>query len=154
MPETTTLDDLDRALISALTDDPRSSYAELGRRVGLSPPAVAERVQRLERDGVIRYRLDVEPVALGLPLAAWVRIRPAARQLPKVAELAERMPEVVLCDRVSGEDCFVLKMHVRSMAHLEEVLDLFLAFGQTISSLVVASPVPARSLRAGDAVAV
>jgi Lrp/AsnC family leucine-responsive transcriptional regulator len=64
------------------------------------------------------------------------------------------MPEVVLCDRVSGEDCFVLKMHVRSMAHLEEVLDLFLAFGQTISSLVVASPVPARSLRAGDAVAV
>jgi len=147
---TTSLDDIDRSLIGALSEDPRSSYADLARRVALSAPAVAERVQRLERGGVIRYRLDVDPVALGLPLAAWVRIRPAARQLPKVAELAQRMPEVVLCDRVSGEDCFMLKLHVRSMAHLEEVLDLFLAFGQTISSLVVASPVPARSVRAPD----
>ena len=140
------LDDVNCAIVQHLVDDPRLSFAELGRRVGLSSPAVGERVSRLEGAGVIRYRLDVDPEALGLSLAAWVRIRPAPRQLPKIAELADRLPEVVLCDRVSGEDCFLLKLHVRSMGHLEELLDRFLSFGQTSSSLVVGSPVPTRAL--------
>ena len=144
--KTELLDDVNRAIVQQLVEDPRLSFAELGRRVGLSSPAVGERVARLEAAGVIRYRLDVDPEALGLTLAAWVRIRPAPRQLPKIAELAERLPEVVLCDRVSGEDCFLLKLHVRSMSHLEELLDRFLSFGQTSSSLVVGSPVPARAL--------
>ena len=135
-------------LIAELQQDARLSVAELGRRVGLSSPAVADRVGRLEAAGVIRYRLDVAPEALGLPMTAWVRVRPAPRQLPKIAELAERLPEVVLCDRISGEDCFLLKLHVRTMSHLEEVLDRFLAFGQTTSSFVVASPVPPRPLPA------
>ena len=148
MPEPDLLDDVNRALIVQLTAEPRLSFAELGRRVGLSSPAVADRVGRLEAAGVIRYRLDVAPEALGLPMTAWVRVRPAPRQLPKIAELAERLPEVVLCDRISGEDCFLLKLHVRTMSHLEEVLDRFLAFGQTTSSFVVASPVPPRPLPA------
>ena len=93
----------------------------------------------------------MKPDAAGLPLAAWVRVRPASRQLPKVAELAERLPEVVLCDRISGEDCFLLKLHARDFAHLEELLDEFLLFGQTTSSLVVASPVPLRPVRLPDA---
>ena len=141
------IDDVNRALIEQLAAEPRASFAELGRRVGLSSPAVAERVGRLEEAGVIRYRLDLDPEALGLPLTAWVRVRPAPRQLPKVAELARELPEVVLCDRVSGEDCFLLKVHVRSMSHLEELLDQFLSVGQTTSSFVVASPVPPRPLR-------
>jgi Lrp/AsnC family leucine-responsive transcriptional regulator len=146
MPELDLLDDVNRALITELAAEPRLSFAELGRRVALSAPAVAERVGRLEQAGVIRHRLEVAPEALGLPLTAWVRVRPAPRQLPKIAELAERLPEVVLCDRVSGEDCFLLKLHVRTMGHLEELLDRFLAFGQTTSSFVVASPVAPRSL--------
>ena len=140
------LDPINRALIAELGADPQLSRAELARRVNLSPPAVADRVARLEAAGVIRHRLDIDPVAAGLPLAAWIRVRPAARQLPKIAELAERLPEVVLCDRVSGEDCFLMKMYVRYMPHLEELLDQFLSFGQTTSSFVVASPVPLRSL--------
>ena len=140
------LDEVNRALIAQLASDPRLSRAELARRVNLSSPAVAERLAKLEDAGVIRYRLDIDPVALDLPLSAWVRVRPAARQLPKIAELAERLPEVVACDRVSGEDCFLMKLHVRSMSHLEEILDRFLAFGQTTSSFVVASPVPPRPL--------
>ena len=142
------LDAVDRALIEQLAEAPRLSYAELGRRVGLSSPAVADRVTRLEQDGVLGYRVEVDPVALGLPLTAWVRVRPSPRQLPKIAELAQRLPEVVLCDRISGEDCFLMKLHVRDMGHLEELLDRFLAFGNTTSSFVVASPVPPRPLPA------
>ena len=141
------LDDINRALIAELAEDPRLTRAELARRVNLSSPAVGERLARLEEEGVIRYRLDIDPAALGLPLAAWVRVRPAPRQLPKIAELAERLPEVVSCDRVSGEDCFLMKLHVASMAHLEELLDRFLSFGQTTSSFVVGAPVPPRPLR-------
>lgn len=130
---------------------PRASYAALGREVGLSSPAVAERFARLEEEGVLYHRIEVDPTALGLPLTAWVRIRPLARQLPKLIELAGRTPEVTLADRVSGEDCLMLRLHVRSMPHLEELLDSFLPFGQTTSSFVVASPVPARSLPATGA---
>ena len=144
------IDAVDRSIIEQLTAAPRLSYAELGRRVGLSSPAVAERVARLEEDGVIGYRVDVDPAALGLPLAAWVRVRPAPRQLPKIAELARDLPEVVQCDRISGEDCFLMKLHVASMPHLEELLDRFLAFGNTTSSFVVASPVPQRPLPATE----
>ena len=146
MPVHELLDDVNRALIAELTGDPRLSRAELARRVNLSPPAVADRLGRLEEAGVIRYRLEVDPAALDLPLAAWVRVRPATGQLPKIAELADRLPEVVACDRVSGEDCFLMKLHVRSMSHLEELLDRLLAFGQTTSSFVVGSPVPTRTL--------
>ena len=142
------LDEVNRALIRELVAEPRLSFAELGRRVSLSPPAVAERVGRLQEAGVLRHRVEVAPEAVGLPLAAWVRIRPAPGQLPNVAELAGRVPEVVLCDRISGEDCFLLKLHVASMAHLEELLDRFIVLGQTTSSFVVASPVPPRALPA------
>ncbi len=91
--------------------DARISQAELGRRVGLSAPAVAERLSRLERDGTITgYRADVDPRALGFTLAAIIRMRPAPRQIPKVAEVAQATPEVVECHRVTGEDCFYMKV--------------------------------------------
>jgi Lrp/AsnC family leucine-responsive transcriptional regulator len=140
------LDDTNRRLLDALTEDPRASAAELGRRIGMSAPAVRERVARLEQAGVIRgYRLDVDPAAVGLPVAAWVRIRPGPGQLPKIAELAARTPEVSECHRISGEDCFLLKVHVAAIEALEVVLDQFLLYGQTISSFVVATPVPPRN---------
>ena len=140
------LDRLDRALLAALDDDPRCSTAELARRAGTSPPTARERVRRLEEGGVIRgYRLDIDPAAVGLPVAAWVRIRPGPGQLPKVAELAQRTPEVSECHRISGEDCFLLKVHVPAIEDLESVLDRFLLHGQTHSSFVVATPVPPRT---------
>ncbi len=145
------LDELNRTIIDALAADPRVTFAELGRRVGLSAPAAAERVRLLEQDGVLRYRVDVAPEALGLPLAAWVRIAPAPGQVPKIAALAQELREVVVCDRISGEDCFLLKLHVASMEHLERLLDRFLAFGRTTSSFVVATPVPPRPLPAAGA---
>jgi Lrp/AsnC family leucine-responsive transcriptional regulator len=140
-------DEINRDLLAELQDDARLSLAELGRRVGLSPPAVAERLSRLEREGVIAgYRAQIDPAAAGYPLTAVVRVRPAPRQLAKVADVARATPEVVECHRITGEDCFFLKAHVRSVEHLEEVIDRFTPYGQTTTSIVQSSPVPARGL--------
>jgi Lrp/AsnC family leucine-responsive transcriptional regulator len=139
------LDDVNRRLIEALQENARLSLAELGRRVGLSAPAVAERLARLEQSGVIRgYHADVDPRALGLDLSVVLRIRPAARMIGKVAELARATPEVTECHRVTGEDCFVMRVHVRDVLHLEELIDRFVLYGQTTTSIVQSSPVPGR----------
>ncbi len=139
------LDPTNQRLLQVLTEDPRASAAELARRVGMSAPAVRDRLARLESAGVIRgYRLDVDPAAVGLPVAAWVRIRPGPGQLPRIAELAARLPEVSECHRISGEDCFLVKVHVASIEALEGVLDRFLVHGQTTSSFIVSTPVPPR----------
>jgi len=144
------LDATNLRLLAELVEDARLSQAELGRRVGLSPPAVAERLGRLERDGVILgYRAEVAPVALGYTLAAVLRMRPAPRQIPKVAEVARETPEVVECHRVTGEDCFYMKLHVRSVEHLEEVIDRFTPYGQTTTSIIQSSPVARRGLELG-----
>ena len=141
------LDATDRRLLAELQEDGRLSHAELGRRVGLSPPAVAERVRRLCDDGVIRrFRADVDPRALGYMLSVIVRVRPSPRQIAKVAELAQATPEVVECHRITGEDCFFIKAHVRDVEHLEEVIDRFALFGQTTTSVMQTSPVPERPL--------
>jgi len=145
------LDETNRGLLQELQSDARLSLAELGRRVGLSSPAVAERLQRLERDDVIRgYRAELDPVALGYGLSVIIRIRPARRQLHKVAELARASPEVVECLRITGEDCYLIKAHVRSVAHLEELIDQLALFGQTTTSIIQSSPVPARGIALGE----
>jgi Lrp/AsnC family transcriptional regulator, leucine-responsive regulatory protein len=139
------LDATNRRLIEALQDDARLSLAELGRRVGLTAPAVAERLARLEQTGVIRgYHADVDPRALGYDLSVLLRIRPAARMIAKVAALAQDTPEVTECHRVTGEDCFVMRLHVRDVLHLEELIDRFVLYGQTTTSIVQSSPVPGR----------
>jgi Lrp/AsnC family leucine-responsive transcriptional regulator len=141
------LDEPNRRLLAELQADARLSNAELGRRVGLSAPAVAERVRRLEQAGVITgYRAQIDAAAIGYPLSAIVRIRPAAQQLRKVADLAERTPEVVECHRITGEDCFLMRMHLRDVQHLEEVIDQFILFGQTTTSIMQSSPVNGRPL--------
>jgi Lrp/AsnC family leucine-responsive transcriptional regulator len=138
-------DGLNRRILKELQSEPRLTMTELGRRVGLSSPAVTERVRRLEEANVIRgYRLEIDPAALGLPIAAYVRIRPNPGQLPRIAELARGIPEVVECHRVTGEDCFVLKVYLPSLDQLDRILDRFLAHGSTTSSLIQSSPVPLR----------
>ncbi len=140
------LDEVNDRILEVLSDHPRLSVSEIGRRVGMSAPAVRERLARLEQAGVIRgYRLDIDPAAIGLPVSAWVRVRPGPGQLTKVAELAQRTPEVSECHRISGEDCFLLRVHVPAIASLEDVLDEFLLYGQTVTSVIVSSPVPPRT---------
>lgn len=140
------LDELNLRLLTELSADPRLRTTELARRLGVSAPTVRERVTRLEESGVIRgYRLEVDPAALGLPVAAWVRLRPGPGQIPRIIELAERTPEVVECHRISGEDCFLMRVQVAAIASLEEVLDKFLIHGQTTSSFIVSTPIAPRS---------
>src|SRR3954447_19683603 len=99
------LDDVNRRLLAELQDDPRQTMSALARKVGMSAPAVTERVQRLEQAGVITgYRVDIDPAALGLPVTAFARIRPGPGQLPRIAAMARDMPEVSECHRITGED--------------------------------------------------
>ena len=134
-------------LLRLLRDDPRMSTSELARRVGMSAPAVRERVLRLEEAGIIRgYQAEVDPAALGYAVCAFVRVKPAPGRLAKIAELAKRLPQVVECHRVTGEDCFVLKIYLPGLDQLDELLDQFLAHGQTTTSIVQSSPVSPRPL--------
>jgi len=139
------LDTTNRLLLTELQQNARLSLAELGRRANLSAPAVADRLQRLEEAGVITaYRAEVDPRAVGYPVSAIVRIRPATRQLHKIPALAREIPEVVECHRVTGEDCFVLKLHLRAIGDLEALLDRFIVYGQTTTSIVHSSPIAGR----------
>lgn len=139
------IDAVNVRVLQELQRDPRLTMSELGRRVGMSSPAVTERVRRLEEAGVIQgYRLDLNPAALGLPIAAYIRIRPNSGQLPRIAELAQQIPEVVECYRVTGEDCFVLKVHIPAIDQLDRLLDSFLLYGSTTTTIIQSSPVPLR----------
>lgn len=139
------LDAVNRRILEELLHEPRLPMAELGRRIGMSSPAVTERVHRLEEAGVIRgYRLELNPAALGLPIALYVRIRPNPGQLPRIAELARQLPEVVECHRVTGDDCFILKAHIPAIEQLDRLLDTFLLYGSTTTSIIQSSPVPLR----------
>ncbi len=141
------IDTVNIRILEELQRNPRLTMSELGRRVGMSSPAVTERVRRLEEARVIRgYRLELDPVALGLPIAAYVRIRPNPGQLPRIAELARQIPEVVECHRVTGEDCFILKVYFPAIDQLDRLLDSFLLYGSTTTSIIQSSPVPLRPL--------
>ena len=145
IPSDGVTDPVNHRILTELQHEPRMAMTELGRRVGLSSPAVTERVRRLEEMGVIQgYRLDLNPMALGLPVAAYVRIRPNPGQLPKIAELAQRIPEIAECHRITGEDCFILKVYLPSIDQLDRILDIFLLHGTTTTSIIQSSPVPLR----------
>jgi Lrp/AsnC family leucine-responsive transcriptional regulator len=139
------LDETDQALVGLLADNARLSTAELARSVGLSAPSVAERLRRLEEDGVVKaYTVELDPRALGYTLTAIVRIRPLPGQLHAVERLLVESPEVVECDKVTGEDCFVARYLLRSIEELDPILERIAQRAQTSTSIVKASPVKRR----------
>jgi Lrp/AsnC family transcriptional regulator, leucine-responsive regulatory protein len=139
------LDEVNLRILKELQKNGRLGMAELGRRVSMSPPAVAERVQRLERAGVIAaYRAEIDPRALGYPVSAIVRIRPAPGQLQRIPEVARETPEVGECYRITGEDCYLMRLYLRAIDELEDVLDRFTPYGQTTTSIIHSAPVPRR----------
>jgi Lrp/AsnC family leucine-responsive transcriptional regulator len=145
--DTQLLDSVSLRILAELEANARLTLADLGRRIGMSPPAVAERVQRLERAGVIvGYRAEIDPRALGYGVAAVVRVRPAPGQLRRIPEVAAETSEVVECYRITGEDCFLMKLHLRQMDDLEDILDRFTPYGLTTTSIIHSAPVPRRPL--------
>jgi Lrp/AsnC family transcriptional regulator, leucine-responsive regulatory protein len=141
-----TLDEIDRWIAFELQRQPRMRVAELARRVCLSRPAVAERLRRLEDTGILTYRTEVDPRALGYTMCAIVRISPVGGGLRLIPGIAREVPNVVECHRITGEDCYFMKVWLRSVEELEPILDLFTPHGRTTTSIVNSSPVPARQL--------
>ena len=143
--ENGTLDGIDVRILDALVAEARISVADLARAVGLSSPSVSERMKRLEEAGVIEgYTVRINPQALGLPLAAWLRIRPVPGELKRVAEILRGLPAIVECDRITGDDCFIARAHVRSVAELESLIDAIIPYAMTNTSIIQSSPVPRR----------
>jgi Lrp/AsnC family transcriptional regulator, leucine-responsive regulatory protein len=141
------LDDIDCDILAELQHNARIAFAELGRRVGLSTPAVIERVRRLEESGVILgYRTAVDPAKVGLPVRAFVHVTVAGDKLVKFAAVVRGVPEVLECHRVTGADSFIVQVAVRDVGHMQEVIDSMMPYVSTNTSMVLASPVPWNSL--------
>ncbi len=139
------LDAVDARLLRLLATDARTSFADLGRAVGLSPPSVAERLRQLEQAGIIEgYAAALDPKSIGLPVAAYLRIRPMPGKLHKVVEVIEGIEAIVECDRVTGEDCFIAKAHVASVEALETLIDKIIPHAMTNTSIIQSTPVKRR----------
>jgi Lrp/AsnC family leucine-responsive transcriptional regulator len=139
-------DAVDRALIDALTANARRSMRDLAKLVGMSAPSVADRVRRLEDLGLLRgYTVELDLKVMGYPLQALVRVKPLPGQLHLVERMIQEMPECVECDKVTGEDCYILRLCLRSIEQLDPVLDALHDKAETNTSIVKSSPVPRRA---------
>ena len=140
------MDAIDRRIVAEMQAAPRLRVAELARRIGLSGPAAADRLRHLEDNGTLSYRAEVSPRALGYTLCAIVRISPVGGGLRLIPGIAREVPNVTECYRITGEDCYFLKVYLRSIDDLEPILDLFTPHGRTTTSIVHSAPVPTRPL--------
>jgi Lrp/AsnC family leucine-responsive transcriptional regulator len=135
------LDDIGWKIVAELQQDARISYAELARRVNLSTPTVMERVRRLEQCGIITgYHAEIDLAKVGLPVVAFVGVNIVGEMVKKFATFAQNRPEVMECHRVSGAECFVLKVAVGSVADLEGLLDSFVPYVSIRTAVVLSSP--------------
>jgi Lrp/AsnC family transcriptional regulator, leucine-responsive regulatory protein len=147
------MDQIAWKVLEALQEDARLSFAEIGRRVGLSTPAAAERVRRLEQAGIINgYHARVNLAKLGLPLLVFVRmtVTGGGNPMASVVNAARQMPEVIECHRVTGEDSFILKAQLCSVAHLESLINRLYPLGATTTCTVLSSPVQRRNISLKD----
>jgi Lrp/AsnC family leucine-responsive transcriptional regulator len=145
------MDAIDRQLLETVQDEGRASYAELGRRVGLTAPAVAERLRRLESSGVISgYHAHVDLKKAGYGITAFVQLSSRPELAKQLGHIAAETPEILEFHHVTGSAGFILKVTARSIEHLEKVILLLLPYGQTTTSIVLSSPVTWRKIDFGD----
>jgi Lrp/AsnC family leucine-responsive transcriptional regulator len=128
-------------IVALLQENARLSFAELGRKVGLSTPAVIERVRQLEEEQIILgYHAQINPAAVGLPVVAIVRVTVDGSRIVHFAEQARRIPEILSCFRITGADSYLVQVAVRDTQHLEDVIDAMMPYAATNTSLVLCSP--------------
>lgn len=145
------LDRVGWQILEALQEEARLSYAELGRRVGLSLPAVAERVRRMEEAGMINgYQAKVNMVDIGLPLTAFVHLRTGQDRYPALITLLKSLPQVLEAHHLAGPDAFIIKIVAASIPHLEGLITRLGVYGQTTTSIVLSSPITSRTLTAAS----
>jgi Lrp/AsnC family leucine-responsive transcriptional regulator len=141
------LDEIDRSILAELQQKARITFTELGKRVSLTAPAVADRVRRLEETGVITaFRAHLDPARVGFPITAFIRWTSNGPDCARLGEVAREIPEVVECHRITGESSYILKVAARSVRHLESLLDRLMPHGSTSTSVVLSSPVMHRAL--------
>jgi Lrp/AsnC family leucine-responsive transcriptional regulator len=137
------LDAKDYAIIEALQEDGRIPLSELGRKIGLSQPAMSERVKRLEERGVITgYGARINPAALGLNMMAIIRLKTAHEHIRACLKQFNELPFIVEMHRVTGDDCFVLKAIVPAPEYLAKIVDAIGRFGAVTTSVVLQSEPP------------
>jgi Lrp/AsnC family leucine-responsive transcriptional regulator len=152
MPDETLplLDDTGKKLLSALQENARLSFAELGRRIGLSPAATAERLRRLEEAGVIKgYRVEIDRESLGLPILAMIRLTCDGAMYRPFLKAVPTLENIIECHHVAGGDAFIMKVVASSHEQLERLVEKLLNYGVPTTSIVFSSPVPDRKLRIG-----
>ena len=136
------MDDAGKEILRALQDNARISFAELGRKVGLSGPAITERVRKMEEAGIIAgYHTRVNTAKIGFPVTGFVCIQVSRDNFQKVITLARDIPEVRECHHCSGDNTFFLKVMATSEEQLEHVMDPFRPFGEVHTAIVISTPV-------------
>lgn len=141
------MDKLNWAILTVLQENSRLSFAEIGRQVGLSAPAVAERVQKLEDAGVIKgYGVSLDLSKLGYTLQALISFKAHAGKLPRFLQLLQTKPEVRECYRVTGSECLVMKVAVQQAQDLEQLINLFVEYGEPTTSVILSSPVSSKPI--------
>jgi Lrp/AsnC family leucine-responsive transcriptional regulator len=144
------MDSIDWKILRELQADARISYAELGRRVGLTTPAVIERVRKLEDAQVITgYRAEIDTAKIGLPITAFIRMSISGVDYSHIIEVAQTSDEVLECHRGTGGDSFILKVAVADVVHLQTLIDRLTPYGITTTSIVLSSPVKGRVIEIG-----
>ena len=145
MDSTALLDSYGRKLLDELQTNARLSLAELGRRVGLSPTAAAERLKQMEEVGILQgYTVDIDREALGLEVMAFIRMSCGGQNYHRLLDYVQTLEEVRECHHLTGDDDFLLKVTTTSMADLEALIEALLPYGNPVTSLVLSTPVERR----------
>lgn len=136
------MDKINWNILSVLQENARLSFAEIGRRVGLSAPAIAERIQKMEDENVIKsYGVDLDFLKLGRTLTAIMSLRLNPGKLPSFLKFVPQVQEVFECHRVTGIDCIIMKLAVRKPSDLDNLIDKFYEYGEPTTSVILSSPI-------------
>lgn len=141
------IDEIDWKILKELQINARISFAELGRRVGLTTPAVIERMRKMEDTGIITgYRVEIDPAKVGLPITAFIRMSITGVDYSHIIEVVGESTEILECHRGTGNDSFIMKVAVADVGHLQTLIDKLTPYGITTTSIVLSSPVRSRMI--------
>jgi Lrp/AsnC family leucine-responsive transcriptional regulator len=141
------IDEIDWKILYELQEDARISYAELGRRIGLTTPAIIERVRKMEDAEIITgYRVEIDTAKVGLPVTAFIRMSITGVDYSRIIETVKESKEVLECHRGTGGDSFIMKVAVASVEHLQIIIDRLTPYGITTTAIVLSSPVKRRNI--------
>ena len=145
------IDEIDWKILKGLQENARTSFAELGRQIGLTTPAVIERIRKLEDAKIITgYRAEIDAAKIGLPITAFIRMSISGVDYSRIIKVAEKSMEVLECHRGTGNDSFIMKVAVADVEHLQTLIDKLVPFGITTTSIVLSSPVKNRVIDKRD----